>query len=204
MDALKCAFWEKAIYRASKRAYIGASDRGVYAGQQKGAKKRVYTGQEECRMLWHICRCGAMIPQNMRLCSACEQGQNSQYSRHMQYNRTRRNKQAADFYVCADWRNIRAVCMRLYDGLDIYAYYVQHRVVTADMVHHVTELDEDWSRRLDISNLLPLSNSNHGIISALYDKDEETKRATQQMLYGLIAEHWKAAGGIEKVIVGLI
>lgn len=106
--------------------------------------------------------------------------------------------------MSAEWRKARAVALSLYDGLDIYAYYIQHRVVTADMVHHVVEIEDDWTRRLDLSNMLPLSNGNHGVISALYKKDEATKAATQRQLWGIMAEHWREYGGIEKVLSGLI
>ena len=151
-------------------------------------------------MLWHQCGCGALIPQNIKMCSTCEAGQGNRMSRHMEYNIYRRDKKAAAFYVCDEWRKTRAFTLHLYDGLDIYAYYVQHRIATADMVHHVVEIEEDWNKRLDITNLLPLSNGNHGIISALYKKDEATKKQTQQLLYSIIAEHWKEYGGIENVL----
>lgn len=154
-------------------------------------------------MLWHMCRCGAVIPQEMGLCQACAEGQGSRQSRHMEYNRFRRDKRAAAFYVSADWRRAREAAMRLYDGMDIYAYYVQRRIMTADMVHHIVEIEEDWTKRFDIANLFPLSNGNHGIISALYEKDEATKRATQEQLRGIIVGHWKDSGGIGKVSAGL-
>jgi len=73
----------------------------------------------------------------------------------------------------------------------------------ADMVHHITEIEEDWTQRLNVENLFPLSNGNHGIISALYKKDEATKRQTQELLRNIIRQHWKGAGGIEKVLTGL-
>lgn len=152
--------------------------------------------------LYHMCRCGAVIPQGIPLCSACAELYAGSGSRHMEYNRNRRNKQAAAFYICGDWRKVRDYALKLYDGLDIYAYYVQHTIATADMVHHIVEIEEDWTRRLDITNLLPLSNTNHGIISALYAKDDATKRATQQQLRQLIAVHWERQGGIENVLKG--
>lgn len=85
----------------------------------------------------------------------------------------------------------------------MYAYYVQHKIVVADMVHHITEIEEDWTQRLNVENLFPLSNGNHGIISALYKKDEATKRQTQELLRNIIQQHWKGVGGIEKVLTGL-
>lgn len=153
--------------------------------------------------LWHKCRCGAVIPQGLKVCASCADGQNSGQSRHMEYNRFRRDKKAADFYVSQEWRKTRDNALKLYDGIDIYAYYIQHRMIAADMVHHIVELEDDWTKRLDLMNLLPLSNGNHGIISALYKKDAATKAATQKMLREIIAEHWKEAGGIEKVLSGL-
>lgn len=154
-------------------------------------------------MLWHRCRCGAMIPQGMKQCSKCAEGQLHGLSRHMQYNQYRRDKKAAAFYVSAEWRAVRARALRLYDGLDIYAYYEQQRIVTADMVHHIVELEDDWTKRLELTNLLPLSNSSHGIITALYAKDEATKADTQRLLRSLIDRHWEAVGGLEKFLKSL-
>lgn len=154
--------------------------------------------------LWHRCRCGAVIPQGIKVCATCAAGQNSGQSRHMEYNRFRRDKKAAEFYVSQEWRKARENALKLYDGVDLYAWYVQHRVIPADMVHHIVELEDDWTRRCDLTNLFPLSNENHGIISALYKRGPEVKKATQDTLRGIIAEHWKDAGGIEKVLSGLI
>ena len=166
-------------------------------------------------MLWKRCRCGELIPQGMKECEKCaakrEAGQQREagkhretgqqaggMSRHMEYNIYRRDKQAAAFYISPEWRRLRALILQKYDGLDPYAYAVQHRIMTADIVHHITELDEDWNRRLDPTNLIPLSAGNHGIISALY-KREKDKKETQQLLYTIINERWKEVGGIQKV-----
>lgn len=154
--------------------------------------------------LWHRCRCGGLIPQGIKVCPKCAAGENSGQSRHMEYNRFRRDKKAADFYVSNEWRTARDAALRLYDGIDIYAFYIQKRVVAADMVHHIEELSENWSRRCDLTNLLPLSNGNHGIVSAAYDKGEDEKKAMQEELLQLIAEHWKDSGGLEKVLSGVI
>lgn len=111
----------------------------------------------------------------------------------------RRNKKAAAFYVSNEWRRTRAYALSLYYGLDLYAFHVQHRIETADMVHHIVEIEEDWTKRLDIGNLFPLSNKNHGIISALYRRDEVTKKQTQAQLRKIIEMHWKREGGMQKV-----
>lgn len=151
-------------------------------------------------VLWHKCRCGTLIPQGIKQCPSCATGSGGQISRHMEYNAHRRDKKAAAFYVCNEWRKTRAYALSLYDGLDMYAFYAQHRIETADMVHHIVEIEEDWTKRLDIGNLFPLSNKNHGIISALYKRDEMTKKQTQEKLREIIKMHWEREGGIEKVL----
>lgn len=156
-------------------------------------------------MLLHKCRCGKLIPQGVKQCDQCAAGSSQgTMSRHMEYNMYRRNKRTAKFYTSAEWRGLRQRIISLYDGVDIYAYYVQHRVMTADMVHHIVEVEDDWNMRLDGANLIPLSNTNHGIISALYAKDEASKRATQELLRELISKHWEGAGAVPNVLNGAV
>lgn len=57
-------------------------------------------------------------------------------------------------------------------------------MTAAEHVHHIIELTDDWSQRLNVNNLIPLSHANHSIISQLYKHD---KAATQQLLRSLIA-----------------
>lgn len=149
--------------------------------------------------MFHKCRCGALIPQNIAECEVCAGRASGQQSRHMEYNTHRRNKKAAAFYVSSEWRKTRAEAIRRFDGIDIYAFYALHEIQTADMVHHIVPIEDDWNRRLDIANLIPLSNRNHGIIEGLYNKDEQTKKATQKMLYELLDVAKKRQGECEKV-----
>ena len=149
-------------------------------------------------MLYHKCKCGRLIPQELRRCPECEKKENESESRHVEYNRHRRNKKTAAFYTSGEWRKVRALTLSTYDGIDMYAYYVQHTIEPAEMVHHIVEIEDDWSRRLDITNLFPLSNKNHGIISALYRRDAATKRRTQEQLREILRRHWEEAGGAEK------
>lgn len=188
----KCVTAFSLLFFAPDTPYMDASKASVYVRYMKF--------WEVVGMLLHRCRCGAMIPQGIQLCEACEEGSSGQQSRHMEYNRYRRNKKTAAFYVSNEWRGLRAYALALYDGLDLYAYYVQKKIMTADMVHHIVEVEDDWSLRLTVSNLFPLSNQNHGIISALYRKDEATKKQTQAQLEAIILKHWEGHGGYEKVL----
>lgn len=148
--------------------------------------------EKENSMLLHKCRCGKLISQEIRLCEECEK---KATARHTEYNEKRRDKKKAAFYVSAAWRKVRAVALQRFDRLDIYAYYMQDKIAIADMVHHIVPVEDDWERRLDVDNLIPLSNSNHNIIEALYSMDDETKKDTQKMLRQLVTRYKKQEGG---------
>ena len=151
-------------------------------------------------MLLKSCRCGKLIPQSMKMCEICEQ---RQQSRHVAYNNTRRDQRAAEFYISRDWRAVRPVIMSVYGYVDIYALYVFHELLTldeSDPIHHIVELEEDWEQRLNPFNLIPLKQSTHNTITALYKQSKESMRATQKQLRSLIKYHFREAGGYEKVL----
>lgn len=151
-------------------------------------------------MLLKTCRCGKVIPQSMKMCEECEQ---RQQSRHMEYNNTRRDKKAAEFYISKEWRAIRPVIMSVFGYVDIYALYVKNELVTlkeSDPIHHIVELEEGWEQRLNPFNLVPLSHDTHNKITALYKQSKESMRATQKQLRSLIEYHFRDAGGYRKVL----
>lgn len=135
-------------------------------------------------MLLHMCKCGKLIPQTIHLCEACEA---TQKQRYIDYNRHRRNTDTAAFYVSKEWQQVRGLVLSMYDYIDVYAYYVLHEIRRADTVHHITELTEDWTQRLDLNNLIPLASGTHNTIHTLYDRDPVTKAATQATLRRLAA-----------------
>jgi fructosamine-3-kinase len=65
----------------------------------------------------------------------------------------------------------------LYHGLCLYSLFVDHQIRQADAVHHIVPLREDWSRRVDIGNLIPLSVSAHSIIEQMYKQDKVKAQA---------------------------
>lgn len=159
----------------------------------------LWTARKERRdkMLFHKCKCGAMIPQGVSMCGRCEKNEKEE-SRHVLYNRHRRNKQAAAFYVSAEWRKVRQKVISDYDGLDLYALYVCKEIRMADMVHHIEPLEEDWNRRLDPDNLIPLSSRSHGIIEAMYKRDSVTRKNTKKLLKNLKKQYDLDGGGVQK------
>ncbi len=103
------------------------------------------------------------------------------------YDRNIRDKECDEFYHSDDWIKSREYILKKYKGLDLYVYFILNEIVYADTVHHIEELKENWNRRLDINNLIPMSNPTHKKIHAMYKKD---KAKTQNLLFKLI-ERWR-------------
>lgn len=100
--------------------------------------------------------------------------------------RRRRDKQYTEFYHSPEWIRTREFILNKYDRFNLYAYYTSHQIIVASTVHHIIEIKENWNLRLDIKNLIPLSDKSHTHIHSLYRTD---KQGTQEMLWGLI-ERW--------------
>lgn len=134
--------------------------------------------------LLKLCRCGKKIPNTLKMCPDCEaKKQERRRESDRQYDRNKRDKKSKDFYNSSSWDKTRTLVMVKYKGLDLYEYYINHAIVYAHTVHHIVELREDWSRRHDITNLIPLTNSNHKRIHLMYERDKES---TQKMLIDIL------------------
>ena len=81
--------------------------------------------------------------------------------RHQEYDRTTRDKPAAEFYKSKEWQRARAEAMArsLYLCQDCLARGV---IKKAEMVHHIKPLREYPRLALDQDNLKPLCNKCHG------------------------------------------
>jgi len=103
--------------------------------------------------------------------------------KNSKYDKLNRNKKAKEFYNSSEWINTSNRVLNNYKGLDLYAYYVENKIVFANTAHHIIELMDDWDKRLDINNLFPVSSSSHKKIHLLY---LENKKETQEMLFSLL------------------
>lgn len=114
-------------------------------------------------MLKKICRCGKVIPYSMKRCPECEakaekkRKENIRYYKQTTYDRdSKYNK----FYKSREWIKGRqlaivrdhALCRDCLDK-DVITPY--------NTVHHIVPIKEDWSKRLDIDNLISLCESCH-------------------------------------------
>lgn len=113
---------------------------------------------------------------------------NKHYDKRVRYNK---DKRYTEFYHSKEWKSLREYLLKLYNGIDIYAYYVDNKIVVANTVHHIEEIKDNWDKRLDTYNLFPLSEGSHNKIHTLYKKD---KLATQKLLRELLERFRKQFG----------
>lgn len=133
-------------------------------------------------MLKKICpRCRRqIIDASETYCDWCKE---RDVERHKEYDRFKRDRKASAFYHSRDWVRLRDHIMMLAGGVDLFELHENQRLVEADVVHHIIELEEDWSRRLDAGNLIPLSHQSHVRIHKLY---KDRKADTQRLLFEII------------------
>lgn len=148
-------------------------------------------------MLMKQCRCGKIIPQAMKMCDQCAA---KKESRHVEYNRTRRDKNAAAFYMSTPWKRTRRAVMDDFDNIDPVALYIFNEILPTQEVHHIEELDEAWNKRFDRTNLIPLHHNTHTRITYLYKHSEATKKQVQAALKKLLDYHFGIEGDIKIVL----
>lgn len=90
------------------------------------------------------------------------------------YKTTAADKYSVDdkkFYLSSEWQKARSKCISSCYGLDLYSYYVLHKIEYGQTVHHIVPLLDDYSQRLSQENLIYLTESNHRLIHALYQSE---------------------------------
>lgn len=87
-------------------------------------------------------------------------------------NKDRENK----FYFTQEWKDVRQIAIDRYFALDIYSYYIDGIIEFGETVHHIVPLKDDWNKRIDIKNLIFLTESNHQKIHSMMKQSEAEKR----------------------------
>lgn len=104
-----------------------------------------------------------------------------EYKRRRMHNEEQRKFQR--FYCSKEWRNCRELAILDTLAIDVIDYYKFNRITQGDTVHHVVEVSEDYSKRLDRDNLIYLTNSNHKFVHKEYCKGNKAKM--QELLLNL-------------------
>lgn len=141
-------------------------------------------------MLTRLCKCGAKVRIGDK-CPVCG------YDRHKTYDTVGRDDKTKKFYKSSQWTNLSKQTRLRYHNIDLYQLYKYRRLVPSDMVHHIIPVKEDWSKRLDPDNLIPLSNKSHAEVEREYEKGPEYKMSMAKVLVGFVEKFRE--GDIKKV-----
>ena len=127
--------------------------------------------------------CNRLIPQGVAYCKEHTVTQTEKNrERHKEYDAHCRDQKSKAFYNGAEWKTARAAVLSRDCGIDIYLYIMEGAIVPADMVHHIIELKEDYSKRCDIDNLISVSERTHKTVIDEAYKDDIKRSQMQQTL----------------------
>ena len=131
-------------------------------------------------------RCGKKIEQYSQ-CECYVQAKKDSYKRYKDRRRLdKEDKARQDFYSSQEWIRIRDVIRIVCYGLDIVKLYKDNLIEQGYTVHHIIPLEDCWNSRLDICNLIYVSQSTHMYIHSEYDKGPKQKKAMQKILFELL------------------
>lgn len=110
-------------------------------------------------------RCGRRLPEGTQ-CPCRKQ-------RHKEYDRYQRDRKSKQYYSSKEWIRIREEVLDLDEGIDVYLFMTEGKVVAADTVHHIIPLKEGWEQRSNIENLMSLHHDTHSVIEQRYKKEKD-------------------------------
>nr|DAM85367.1 MAG TPA: HNH endonuclease bacteriophage, HNH Endonuclease, DNA.52A [Caudoviricetes sp.] len=129
-------------------------------------------------MIYKRCtRCGDRLEYNT-ICS-CK----SKYKTNSDSYKDDKEKR---FYKSKAWQDTTNIIKNKFNYLDIYSYYVLGQIEKGEVVHHIVALDEDFSKKLSLSNLIYLTEKNHRNIHNLMKRSPKEKEDVQKLLFSLI------------------
>ena len=131
----------------------------------------------------HCSRCG----RRLRVGETCS----CQTAYKKNYNKFNRDKAFERFRHSKEWLRIRQAVIDRDDGIDQYALRTTGKLIPGTSVHHIIPLADDWSRRLDMSNLILLSEQTHGEIEKIYHTKD--KSAMQEVLFSILKHNTDGA-----------
>lgn len=110
-----------------------------------------------------ICRCGKVIPYSIKRCPECEVKTEQERKQNIKYykqNTYERDSKYNKFYKSKEWIKVRQVAISRDHALckDCLA---KNTITSYNTVHHIIPIKEDWSKKLDIDNLICLCESCH-------------------------------------------
>lgn len=111
--------------------------------------------------------------------------------RYRVYKQKRNDKEEQKFYGSKEWSRLRKTIDIRYHGMCLYCLLMFDKIVDREANHHIIEIKDDWSRRLDDSNIIPLCDKCHKNIHYEYKINIKNKRNMQEKLFNLLKKYEK-------------
>lgn len=137
----------------------------------------------------------------MRECPVCgkvhRQGEGCTHAgaRQREYDMNHRNEESVSFYHSNQWKHMQAIVKMACHGLDMYAFYAEHRLVKGRIAHHIIPISQEPDRALDMGNLIYVSDSSHKKIHDAYSKSDDDKNLMQKKLFSINKKIFHGAEG---------
>ncbi|ACO87268.1 HNH endonuclease domain protein [Clostridium botulinum A2 str. Kyoto] len=129
------------------------------------------------------------------MCDECKNKYDkSKKESYKEYKKNRKDNREQKFYSSKEWIIVRDIVRRKYNNICLYSYYILHEIKYVDYIHHIIELKEDWDKKLDKDNLIPLSDKVHKIVHREYDRSAKDKKQMQELLRELKRKYEKEFG----------
>lgn len=146
-------------------------------------------------------KCQKVIEVDRKYCEECERVYNEfRKSNNKSYDKKTRknnqNKQYSSFYRSKEWEIVRSYIISKYKNIDVYEYYKTGKIIKSETVHHIVELRDDFNRRLDTKNLIPISLSNHSKIHLLYKRNKKKYQALLIDMLSKFEKEFNQVGGL--------
>ncbi|WP_069649649.1 HNH endonuclease [Caloranaerobacter ferrireducens] len=111
--------------------------------------------------------CPELVEGNERYCDKhkylAEKEKADRNKYYDKYIRNVRDKKYTEFYHSKEWEKTRRLVLSRDKGLCQHCLK-ENKIVFADVVHHIVELKQDWSKRLELDNLISLCHECHNKI----------------------------------------
>ena len=150
------------------------------------------------------CRCDKIISRRDKYCEECQaeidKKNKERFERYLRYRKStgkdkatynkyrsnRSDKEYQEFYNSKEWKNKRDRIIAKFKYMDIYSYYKNKEIVSATLVHHINEVKEDYSKRLDDNNLIAVSSKSHSEIHRRMNESSKEKEIVIEELMEMI------------------
>lgn len=141
---------------------------------------------------WHGCT--KIVESNTKYCEYHSKKHSiNEKERYKEYKRRKAHdeeyKRFQSFYNSDAWHRVRELAILDTLAIDVIDYYKLGRITQGERVHHIVELNDDIDKRLDHDNLIYVTERNHRIIHAEYNKGN--KKEMQDLLISLKCKFMK-------------